>query len=105
MAELCPQSLDMAIDRAIIHIDTLSIGGIHELIAGLHMAWTVRQRLDEEKLGHRQWHFTTAPRTEVPIRVKHKVTSNERFFTRGLAIFRTVQAAQQGPYTFYQQAL
>src|SRR5262245_40811650 len=37
-AELLAQALDMAVDGAVIDIDMLAIGGVHQLVAALHMS-------------------------------------------------------------------
>src|SRR5579875_1273470 len=48
--ELLAQPLDVAVDGAIVDVDVLAIGAIHELIAALHMAGTQGQRLQDEEL-------------------------------------------------------
>src|SRR5215472_12171578 len=49
--ELLAQPLDVAVDGAIIDIDVLAIGGVHQLVAALDMAGTRRERLQDQKLG------------------------------------------------------
>src|SRR5690242_3885496 len=42
--EFLTQALDVAVDGAIVDIDVLAIGAVHELVAALHMAGAQRQR-------------------------------------------------------------
>jgi len=44
-AELLPKSFDMAIDCAVIDINLIIVSGVHQLVSGLHIARTFRQRL------------------------------------------------------------
>src|SRR6266571_658174 len=44
--ELLAQPLDVAIDRAVIDIDVLAIGGIHQLVAVFDVPRTLRQRFE-----------------------------------------------------------
>src|SRR5579884_713250 len=41
------QPLDVAVDRAIVHIDVLAIGRVHQLVAVLDVAGTVGERLED----------------------------------------------------------
>src|SRR5258708_35134736 len=52
--EFLAQALDVRIDCAIIDIDLIVIGRIHEIIPALDEAGPLRQRLQDEELRHRQ---------------------------------------------------
>src|SRR6185437_2527491 len=44
--EFLAQALDVAVDGAIVDIDVLAIGAVHELVPALHMAGPQRQRFE-----------------------------------------------------------
>ena len=50
--ELLAQALDVAVDRTIIDIDVLAIGGVHQLVAVFDVSWTMRERFEDQELGH-----------------------------------------------------
>src|SRR5690348_10119955 len=52
--EFLAQALDVAVDGAIVDIDVLAIGAVHELVPALHMAGPQRQRFEDEELGDRE---------------------------------------------------
>src|SRR5437764_363984 len=47
--ELLPQPLDVAVDRAVVDVNMLAIGRIHQLVAVFDMAGTLRQRFENEE--------------------------------------------------------
>jgi hypothetical protein len=47
----------VAVDGAVIHIDLIVIGHIHQLIAAFHKAGALRQRLKQQEFRHRQRHI------------------------------------------------
>src|SRR5271165_5210154 len=61
-----PQPLDVAVDRAVVDIDVFAICRVHQLVAAIDMPGTVRQRLQNQKLGHRQFDMLIAPGAQVP---------------------------------------
>src|SRR3954471_10989625 len=50
-AELAAHALDMAVDGAIVDIDVVLIGDVHQLVAGLHHARSLGQRFEDQELG------------------------------------------------------
>src|SRR4051812_16294484 len=60
--ELLAQPLDVAVDRPVVDIDVLAIGRIHQLVAVFDMAEALRQRFQNQELGHRQLDRPAAPR-------------------------------------------
>src|SRR5271156_3730044 len=47
--ELLAQPLDVAVDSAVVDIDVLAIGAVHELIAALHVAGAKGERLQDQE--------------------------------------------------------
>src|SRR5712691_792663 len=54
--ELLAQPLDVAVDRAVVDIDLIVVGGVHQRVATLDHARPARQRLQDQELGDRQGH-------------------------------------------------
>src|SRR5215469_10640904 len=46
--ELLAQPLDVAVDRAVVDIDVLAIGGVHQLVAVLHVTGSLRERFEDQ---------------------------------------------------------
>src|SRR5207302_1567719 len=59
--ELLAQALDVAIDRAVIDIDVLAIGRVHQLVAVFDVPRALSQRLEDQELGHSQLDRAAAP--------------------------------------------
>src|SRR6516165_2928293 len=51
--ELLAQPLDVAVDGAIVDINPVVIGGIHQRVSTFHHTWARRQRLQDQEFGHR----------------------------------------------------
>src|SRR5215208_7782843 len=52
--ELLAQTLDVAVDRAVIHIDLVVVSGIHQRVAALDHARPAGQGLEDEEFGDRE---------------------------------------------------
>src|SRR6266568_2164957 len=65
--ELLAQSFDVAVDRAVVHIDLVVIGRIHQCIAALDHARPARERLQDKELRYRQRNWLVFPRAGVPL--------------------------------------
>ena len=61
--DFTPQSLYVAIDRAVIEENRFSIRRIHQLIAVFHHAGARGQCLQDQKFGDRQLYLNTFPAT------------------------------------------
>src|SRR3546814_20561724 len=61
LAELAAQPLDVAVDRAVVDIDIVLIGGIHQLVAAAHDAGAAGQRFEDQKFGDGQRYVQAAP--------------------------------------------
>src|SRR5271165_4167469 len=55
--EFLAQPLDVAVDRAVIDIDLIVIGRVHQSIAALDDAGSRRERLEDQEFGDRQSHL------------------------------------------------
>src|SRR5690348_1442718 len=69
LLEFLAQAFDVAVDRAVVHVDLIVIGGIHQRIAAFHHARAGRERLQDEELGHRQRHRLALPGAGVALRI------------------------------------
>src|SRR5436190_3559695 len=70
LLELLAQALDVAVDGAVVDVDLVVVGRIHQRIARLHHAGSRGQRLQNEKLGHRQHHRMVVPVAGVTLRIE-----------------------------------
>src|SRR6478672_6457056 len=70
LTELAAHPLDMAVDRAVVHVDRLAVGGIHQLVAVLDVAGPLSERLQQQELGDREVHLLALPGALVPARIE-----------------------------------
>src|SRR5947208_12076270 len=68
--ELLAQTLDVAVDRAVIDADVLAVSRIHQLIAVFDVTRTLRQGFEDQKFGHGQLDRLVAPGAEMARRVE-----------------------------------
>src|SRR3954453_7733076 len=52
--ELLSQPLDVAVHRSVVDVNMLAIRRVHQLVAVLDVPWTMRERFEDQELGHRQ---------------------------------------------------
>src|ERR1700676_5467370 len=64
--ELLSQPLDVAVDGAIVDIDMLAIGRIHQLVAVLDVTRTGGERFQDQEFRYGQLDLAAAPRAEMP---------------------------------------
>src|SRR5947199_5293066 len=50
LAELAAHPLDVAVDRAVVDVDRLAVGGIHQLVAVLYMPRPLGEGLHQKEL-------------------------------------------------------
>src|SRR6185312_14223937 len=67
--ELLAQPLDVAVDGAVVDIDLVVIGGVHQRVAALDHAGARRQRLENQELGDGECHRLVLPGAGVALRV------------------------------------
>ena len=60
----------MRVDGAIVDVDVLAVGHIHQLIAGLHVSQALDQRLEDQELGHGQRDVVRLPQALMLDRVE-----------------------------------
>src|SRR5207237_6097995 len=97
--ELLAQPLDVAVDRAVIDVDMLAIGRVHQLIAVFDVTRTLRQRFEDQELGHRQLDGFAVPGTLMACRVeRHRTAYDDRLALTFLAIARQFAAPERGPH-------
>src|SRR5579859_3658979 len=71
--EFLPKPLDVAVDGAIVDVDVLTIGRIHQLVAVLDVAGPCGKRFQDQELGHRELDLAAAPGAEMPARVEQQL--------------------------------
>ena len=67
--ELLAQSLDVAVDRPVVHIALFAIGYIHQGVAAFYHPRPARQRLQDEKFGNGENHRFVLPGAGMSLRV------------------------------------
>src|SRR5271163_4881169 len=67
--ELLAQPLDVAVDRAIVDIDLVVVGRVHQGVAALDDAGPRRERLQDEEFGDSQCDRNAFPRAGMPLRI------------------------------------
>src|SRR3546814_13317811 len=60
-AEFTAQALDVAVDRAVVDVDVLAVGRIHQLVAALHHARAQRHGFEDQEFGDGQRHRLAVP--------------------------------------------
>src|SRR5260370_32306407 len=61
IAELLAHALDVAVDGAVIDIDLILIGRVHQIVAALHECRTLGQGLQEQEFGDCQAYRLAVP--------------------------------------------
>src|SRR5689334_21664598 len=65
LSELLAHALDVAVDGAVVDVDLVVVGGVHQVVAALHEAGPLGQRLQQQELGHGQLHRPAVPQALV----------------------------------------
>src|SRR5262249_12959017 len=95
--EFLAQPLDVAGDGAVVDVEMLAIGGIHQLVAALDVAGPGRQRLQDEKLGDGELDVLAFPGAEMARRVEQQLAAlDHRLAVIGALAARQLAAAQEG---------
>src|SRR3982750_1599793 len=75
--ELLAQALDVAVDRAVVDIDVLAVGGVHQLVAVFDVTGPLRQRFQDQELGYSELDVLVQPGAQVSCRIeRHRTTRN-----------------------------
>ena len=77
--ELLAQPLDVAVDGAVVHIDLVVIGGVHQGVAALDHAGPGRQRLKDQEFGDGEDDRLVLPGAGVALRVHLELAAFEDF--------------------------
>src|SRR5215471_8343852 len=67
--ELLAQPLDVAVDGAVVNVDLIVIGRVHQRVAALDHAGPARQRLQDQELGDRERDRLVLPGAGVALRI------------------------------------
>src|SRR5690606_6418527 len=70
--DLLARPFDVAVDGAVVHIDLVVIGGVHQRVARLDHARAQRQCLQDEEFGDRQGHPLPLPGAGMALLVHHQ---------------------------------
>src|SRR5260370_17265774 len=73
--ELLAEPVDVAVDRTVIDIDVLAIGGVHQLVAAFDMALARRQRFQDEELGDRELDRLAAPGAQMAPGIEQEIAA------------------------------
>src|SRR5476649_2687345 len=65
--ELLAQPLDVAVDGAVVDIDLVVIGRVHQTVAAFDKAGTLRQRLQDQEFSDRQPDRLALPGAFMPL--------------------------------------
>src|SRR6185437_15606307 len=65
LAELLAHPFDVAVDRAVVDVDLIVVGRVHQVVAAFDEAGALGQRLQQQELGHRQAHRAAVPQAVV----------------------------------------
>src|SRR5271156_3725906 len=67
--ELLAQALDVAVDRAIVDIDLIVVGRVHQGVAALDDTGSRRERLQDQEFGDRERDRNAFPSAGMPLRI------------------------------------
>ena len=70
-----PRGSAPAETRAVVDVDVLAVGGVHQLVAALDMAGAGRQRLQDEEFGDGELNVLSLPGAEMARRVEHELAA------------------------------
>src|SRR4051812_17699982 len=84
--KLLAQALDMTVDGAVIDVNLIVVGGIHQRIAALDHAGPARQRLQDQELGDGQRDRLVLPGAGMALRVHAQQAALQHL--GGVGLFR-----------------
>src|SRR5690606_4645291 len=109
LAKFAAQTLDMAVDGAIVDIDIVLIGRIHQLVATAYDSRAAGKRFESQEFGDGERYILAVPRHLVPRRVHRQPPARNRLGD-GLVLFARrasveLDAAKDGPNACDHEAL
>src|SRR5712691_4064463 len=93
--ELLAQPLDVAVDGAVVDIDLVVVGGVHQGVAALDHAGAARERLQDEELGDRERDRLVLPRAGVALGIHAQEPALEHL--GGIGLLRRRAVLRRGP--------
>src|SRR5579862_2044962 len=78
LPELLAHAFDVAVDRPVVDINLIVVGRVHQVVAALHEAGALGQRLQQQELGHRQPHRPVVPQAVVAGRIEGQAAALDR---------------------------
>lgn len=90
-AHLFAQAFDVTVDGAVVHVDLLVVGYVHQLIALFHKPGALCQGLQQQKLGHSERDIIALPRDRMAQRVHAQLTAHHDFGFFGLGNLNPVK--------------
>ena len=69
----------MAVDRAVVHVNLIIIGGVHQRVPAFHYAGAMGQCLQDEEFGHGQGDVLAVPGATVALGIHAQRTALEHF--------------------------
>src|SRR6516162_1286798 len=104
--EFLAQPLDVAVDRAVVDVNVLAIGRVHQLVAVLDVPRAVGQRFKYQELGHGQFNVLRAPAAQMARGVEnHPAAYDHRLALRIVVLAREFAAADQRADALDQKSL
>src|ERR1700751_2259773 len=96
----------MAVDRPVIDINMLAIGGIHQLVAVFDVPRPVCERFEDQKFGYRQLDRFALPAAQVARRVEDQLPAHDdRLSLRVVALAGELFTPYQSPDALDQEPL
>src|SRR3972149_4309816 len=87
-AELLPEPFHVAIDGALADVGVVRVALLHETAAGLDVARAARERLEQQKLGHRQRQELSLPRGLIAREIQLQLSQRELLLPLPAPFFR-----------------
>ena len=104
--EFLAQPLDVAVDGAVVDIDLVVIGRVHEIVAALHEARTLGQTLQDQEFRDREADRPAVPGAFMALGIERELAAHQCLLLwLARAIVARVGAAQHGLHPFEQQTL
>src|SRR3954452_3931026 len=76
-SELAAHALDVAVDGAVVDVDVVLIGDVHQLVARFDDPWPLRQRLEDQEFGHGEGDLPAVPPHPVTGRIHGEAAAHD----------------------------
>ncbi len=107
LLELLAQPLDVAVDGAVVDVDLIVVGRVHQRVARLDHAGPLGERLQDQELGDRQRDGTIVPMASMALRIELELAALENVSDQRLDRLAVLglQPAQDGAHALDDKAL